>query len=136
MSPKLLTGFLLIASLLSFAQTAPPNYEEQGKSVVNDLVARHFDKVFALFDDQVAQLLPADKLAKSWDSLLLQTGDFQSIEKVRQEEKQGYQVVYVTCAFQRARRDFIIVLNAQGRIAQFASVPSESRTPWTPPIRP
>jgi hypothetical protein len=59
----------------------------------------------------VVRVLPVDKLAKGWDSLLLQAGEFQSIEKVRSEEKQGYQIVYVTCAFQRSKQDIISVFH-------------------------
>jgi uncharacterized protein len=123
---------LMTAALLA-PQLAPTNYEDQGRTVVLNLVARHFDKVTPLFDQRVAELLPVDKLAKSWDSLLVQTGDFQAIEKVRSEEKQGYQVVYVTCGFQKRQQDIIVVFDAQGHIAQFTSVPTESLAPWTQP---
>jgi len=123
----------LMGAALLAPQLAPTNYEEQGRAVVLNLVARHFDKVTPLFDQRVAELLPVDKLARSWNSLVVQTGDFQAIEKVRSEEKQGYQVVYVTCSFQKRRQDVIVVFDAQGRIAQFTSVPTESLAPWTQP---
>ena len=125
---------MLMASAVLALQHAPANYEEQGRTVVLDLVARHFDKIVPLFDQRVAEVLPADKLAKSWDSLLFQAGDFQAIEKVRSEEKQGYQVVYVTCSFQKRSQDIIMVFDAQGKIAQFTSVPTETLAPWTQPV--
>ncbi|MBZ5522172.1 MAG: alpha/beta fold hydrolase [Acidobacteriia bacterium] len=128
-----LLGFALAVTIFSVPQIAPANYEEQGRAVVLDMAARHFDKVVASFDEQVAKILPADKLAKSWDSLLLQAGDFKAIEKVRSEEKQGYQIVYVTCTFQRTRWDIISVFDAHSRIVQLTSVPTESQTPWTQP---
>jgi dienelactone hydrolase len=132
MARKLL-GFFLALTAFSFSQLAPLDYEAQGRAVVSDMAARRFDKVFSSFDERVAKALPADKLAKSWDSLLSQAGDFQSIEKIRREEKQGYQVVYVTSAFQRAKWDVIVVFDAQGHIAQLTSTPTESLAPWTQP---
>ncbi len=125
--------FILAAATVFAQQAAPANYEEQGRAVVLDLVARHFDKVTPRFDPRVAEALPVDKLAKSWDSLLEQTGDFQAIEKVRSEKKQGYQVVYVTCSFQKRKQDIIAVFDTQGHIVQFTSAPTESLAPWTQP---
>lgn len=130
---RILLGFFLAVTAFSFSQLAPIDYEAQGRAVVSDMAARHFDKVVSSFDERVAKALPADKLAQSWDSLLSQAGDFQSIEKVRHEEKQGYQVVYATCAFQRGKWDVIVVFDAQGHIAQFTSAPTESLAPWTQP---
>jgi hypothetical protein len=80
----------MLATALPSPQVAPPSYEEQGRTVVADMAARHFDKVEALFDERVTAALPVEKLAASWDKLIEQAGAFKSIEKVRSEEKQGY----------------------------------------------
>jgi dienelactone hydrolase len=128
-----LLGIALVAAVLSVSQISPPNYEEQGRMVVLEMAARHFDKVVASFDENVAKILPTDKLAKSWDSLLIQAGDFQSIEKVRRGENRGLQIVYVTCVFQRSKWDIIAAFDPQGHIVQFTSVPTESLAPWTQP---
>jgi hypothetical protein len=105
----------LIPVAFSMSQLAAPDYQERARAIALDLVSRHFDKVVSQFDERVAQALPVDKLAKSWEAILEKTGDYVSIEKVRSEEKQGYQVVYVTCAFQKRRQDIIVVYDAQGR---------------------
>lgn len=132
MIPKLLCLALLSTALRS-PQLAPPNYEEQGRTVVTDMAARHFDKVEALFDERVAAALPVEKLAESWDALLKKTGEFKSVEKVRSEEKQGYQVVYVTTVFEHSQRAVIVVFDTKGRIVQFTSAPVESIEPWNQP---
>ena len=123
----------LLAVVISLQQAPAPSYEEQGRTVVMEMVARHFDKVVPLFDERVAKVLTVEKLAQSWDTLLNQTGNFQSIEKVRREEKQGYQIVYVTCSFQKGKWDIISVFDAQGHIVQFAPAPTASVAPWTQP---
>lgn len=128
---NLLCFTLSAAALL--LQMAPKSYDDMGRAVVVDMAARRFDKVTASFDEQVAKILTPEKLGKSWDTLLIQAGDFQSIEKVRSEEKQGYQVVYVTCVFQRGKWDVIVVYSPQDKIAQLTSAPTESLAPWTQP---
>ncbi len=98
-----------------------------------EMAARHFDKVEAMFDERVTAALPVEKLAASWDKLIEHDGAFKSIEKVRREEKQGYQVVYVTTVFERSRRAVIVVFDTKGRIVQFTSAPAESIEPWEQP---
>lgn len=132
MTSKLLC-LALLATALHSPQLAPPNFEDQGRSVVMEMVARHFDKVEAMFDERVTAALPVEKLAESWDKLIERAGEFKSIEKVRSEEKQGYQVVYVTTAFERRRRAVIVVFDTKGRIVQFTSAPAESIEPWVQP---
>jgi len=123
----------LLATALPAPQLAPPNFEDQGRTVVLEMAARHFDKVEAMFDERVTAAMPVEKLAQSWDKLIEQSGDFKSIEKVRSEEKQGYQVVYVTTVFERRRRAVIVVFDTKGRIVQFTSAPAESIEPWEQP---
>ncbi|HKV91538.1 MAG TPA: alpha/beta fold hydrolase [Candidatus Angelobacter sp.] len=130
--PKLLC-LALLATALRPPQLAPPSFEDQGRTVVMEMAARHFDKVEALFDERVTAALPVEKLAQSWDKLIEQSGEFKAIEKVRSEEKQGYQVVYVTTVFERRRRAVIVVFDTKGRIVQFTSAPAESIEPWTQP---
>jgi len=128
---------LLLLALLATAfpspQLAPPNFEDQARTVVLDLMARHFDKVTALFDERMAAALPVDKLAKNWDAIIQLSGEFKLIENVRSEEKQGYQVVYVTCAMEHRRQAVIVEFDTKGRIAQFNSISADSIEPWIEP---
>ena len=99
-----------------------------------ELVARQYDKVFALFDERVAAAFPVGKLAENWDTILKKTGEFKSIETVRSEEKQGYQIVYVTSSFEHRRQDVIVAFDSRGRIALFRSMPTaESMEAWVQP---
>lgn len=98
-----------------------------------EMAARHFDKVEAMFDERITAAFPVEKLAQSWDKLIEQAGEFKSIEKVRSEEKQGYQVVYVNTVFERSRRAVIVVFDTKSRIVQFTSAPAESIEPWEQP---
>ncbi len=98
-----------------------------------DLMARHFDKVTSLFDERMAAALPVDTLAKRWDAIIQLSGEFLAIESIRSEEKQGYQVFYVTCAMEHRRQAVIVVFDTKGRIAQFNSVSADTLEPWIEP---
>jgi dienelactone hydrolase len=123
-------------------QSAPPalmvnvDYEALARTVVTDLAARHFDKVFAQFNDTVAPLMPADKLAASWDRVALLFGEFKSIESVKREEKQGYQVVHLICAFARQKVDIGIAFDERQRIASLGitAAKAEGTPDWTAPV--
>jgi dienelactone hydrolase len=116
------------------AQTAAADYEGLAKTVVTDMAARRFAKVFALFDDTMAKALSADKLAESWDGLRAQVGEFKSIESVRREEKEGYQVVHVICPFDKVKMDVRVVFDSHQRIAGLRSTAAiEIAPPWSPP---
>jgi uncharacterized protein len=121
------------------AQPAAPapgaDYEALARTVVADLAARRFDKIFAQFDDTVAHLMPADKLAESWDRAGLLFGEFKSIESVKREERQGYQVVHLLCAFDRQKVEMAIAFDEHQRIASLGMKPAnvEGKADWTPP---
>lgn len=114
---------------LAFAQqiAAPESdYSSRAQNVVNQLVARQFDKVFAQFDTTMANAISADKLSEVWGQVLSQAGDFQKIESANVIEQAGYHVATVTCAFAKARVNVIVAFDAASRIAGLRLVPAEN----------
>jgi len=100
-----------------FASTAhAQDFEAIGKELVNQLVARQFDKVEAQFDDQMKAALPVSKLPEVWDSILAQTGPFKSIIATKSMEKQGLAAIIVTCAFERATLDAKVYMDGRGLV--------------------
>ena len=69
------TFICFVFALLTSAAHAQ-DFEAIGKELINQLVARQFDKVEAQFDDQMKAALPPSKLPEVWDSLLAQAGPF------------------------------------------------------------
>lgn len=99
-----LAATLAAGAAVSAQQPQPANYEAMARLIIVQLVDRQFDKVAAQYDERLAQALPVDKLASSWDGLIAQLGEFKSITGVEQEERSGYHVVYATCAFAKQSR--------------------------------
>jgi hypothetical protein len=124
----------MLISLGAAAQApAQQDYEALARTVIADIVAGRFDKVTALYTEQMAQALPVEKLAASWNGVITQVGAFQSITSVEKEDASGNHIVFVTCAFERLTLTFRMVFDSQGKFAGFSSVPPGSHSPWTAP---
>ncbi len=109
------------------------DYVALGKELTRDLAARQFDKVVSHFDERVAGAMPVAKLSATWDGLLAQVGEFRSAQGTRQEEQQGYHVVFVTCEFAKATLDVKFVFDSASRVAGFFFVPTRPKVEWSPP---
>lgn len=130
----LLTVLLLIQyATVALGQNTVTDYEALARTITTDLAARRFDQVVARFSPAVAQVLDVPKLAASWDSVIAQFGAFGAIEGVKQEEKNGARIVYLTCAFARGKLVLIIAFDSSNRIAAFTSMLPESGESWKPP---
>src|SRR5271166_4942358 len=129
---------LLFACCVLRAQTV--DFDAIGKGLVNQLVARQFDKVESQFDDQMKAALPVAKLPEVWDSLLAQVGPFKSIAAAKVMEKQGLAAAIITCEFERASLDAKIYMDAQGRVKGLFFEPASgspdaapAEAEWQPP---
>ncbi len=85
------------------------------------------------FDTTMKQALPADTLKAAWRSLIAQAGPFQKTLATRTERVQGYDVVVVTCRFEKAIIDIRITFDAALRIAGLYFVPSKGTSEDTAP---
>lgn len=107
----------------------PKPRKELAKSVVNLLVNGNYAKVVENFDDTMKKELPADKLKQVWDSLIVQTDAFVEQTGVREEKTLGYDVVFVTCKFEKAVLDAKVVFNQDKQIAGLFFIPSQASKP-------
>src|ERR1700739_3501568 len=107
-----LATVMLLASDLSAASAEEPPLNTIGKTLVKFMAAGHFDKAVEPFDATMKRVLPADKLKTVWDGLIAQCGPLVQIAGVRTEQVKSYDVVFVTCEFQRAKLDAKIVFTS------------------------
>jgi len=70
--------------------------------------------------------LPEPKLREAWQTLLQQAGPFQKQLGTRQQAQAGYQIVFVTCQFERAALDIKVVFNTRQQVAGLFFVPARS----------
>jgi uncharacterized protein len=118
-------------SILSLAvagaalRAQPADLQSPGKALVNALAASQFSEAESHFDETMASMLPADKLASTWQAVIAQAGEFKSITGTRQEEFHGYQLVFVSCHFAQSDLDVKVVYDGKGRVAGLFFVPPQ-----------
>jgi fermentation-respiration switch protein FrsA (DUF1100 family) len=119
--------FLFLSHTVALGQPllAPGNdaVQSMGKEFVSFLQKEDFASAVKQFDSKVRAALPEAKLQELWRTLGGQVGSFRKQVGVRSEKLQGYDVVYVTCHFERSDLDVKIVFNADRQIAGLFFVP-------------
>jgi len=94
-----------------------PDFTTPGKGFVEMLAKGDYAGAFAKFDATMKDAMPVDQIRAAWESLLAQAGEFQKVIGVRQAKEQGYDVVYVTCDFEKSQLDVKVVYNNKKEVA-------------------
>ena len=100
-----------------------PDFTGSGKEFVEMLVKGDYAAAVTKFDETMKGVMPEVKLAQAWLSLLQQVGPFDKIDSVSQKKEQGYDVVYVTCVFERASVNVKVVYNMNKEVSGLWFVP-------------
>jgi dienelactone hydrolase len=86
------------------------------------------------FDPTMLRLSGPDKLAAFWkDQFPKQVGAFKKQTVARREQLENYEIVLVTCEFEKTTLDARVVFDKSGRIAGFQFVPSVPPAKYIPP---
>jgi dienelactone hydrolase len=80
--------------------------------------------VAARFDPTMAAVLSPAKLAATWDSVLEQAGPLRAVAGARHERAGTFNVVFVTCQFERLTLDVKLAFDARRHIAGMFFVPT------------
>jgi len=94
-----------------------PDFTTPGKGFVEMLAKGNYAGAFAKFDATMKDAMPVEQIEAAWTSLLANTGEFDKIAGVRQAQEQGYDVVYVTCEFEKSQLDVKVVYNNKKEVA-------------------
>ena len=128
--PMLLVTTLLFACL---ATAAAQDRTQQASAFVALLAKGELAAAVATFDDTMKSALPEAKLREVWTMLESQAGAFRKQERTRQEKAGSYDVVFVTCRFERALVDAKVVYDPADRVAGLFFLPAAPERPWQPP---
>ena len=115
------------------AAPAPPDeathagLEERAKALVTDLMGRRFDKVQAQLDSAMREKYTERELLGIWFTLNAQFGDFQSIQKIREDILPSGPGFVVTCKFARSVWDISLVFNEKGQVSGLFFVPPSEK---------
>ncbi|HZQ47921.1 MAG TPA: DUF3887 domain-containing protein, partial [Verrucomicrobiae bacterium] len=87
-----------------------------GAGFVDLLAKNDYAAAETRFDPAMKSALPEAKLRAVWEDLLNQAGPYQKQLGTRVEKQAGYDVVLVTCQFQRKPLDVKVVYDSQNRV--------------------
>ena len=99
--------------------------ETRAREFVDLLVAKRFSDASGSFDGAMKAALPADKLEQVWATLVSQAGPFQTITGSRARNRDAYEIVYVSCKFEKVALDAKIVFDRAHLISGLFFVPAE-----------
>jgi hypothetical protein len=86
------------------------------------------------FDPTMLKLSGPEKLEPMWTKQLpAQVGAFKKQAGARREQLQGYEIVLITCEFEKATLDARVVFDKAGKIAGLGFVPTAPPAKYEPP---
>ena len=128
---------LFLAMLVFLVSSFAAHGTEDLKATAHDLVNQLFDGdaavILARATPQVRQALSKAQLKTAVESVRTMAGSFRSQVSTRQEQVQGFDVVIVTCAFEKAMVDVQFAFDANGRIAGFFMRPAAPTEQYSSP---
>ena len=101
--------------------------ENMARDFVNLLVKEDFNEAVENFDDTMKTALPAEKLKEAWNALLAQFGPFEKQLDARSEKVLSYNVIYITCKFQKDFCDVKAGYNNKKQISGLFFVPTPKK---------
>jgi dienelactone hydrolase len=128
---KFFVTLLLIA--LSLRAIAPHSYGQspdadgltaKAKRLVELMAKGDFSAATADFDNAMKSVLPADKLQEAWDAVVTSAGAFKRQAHAKAAKGQQYEIVFVTCQFERADMDVKVVFDKEARVTGLFFVPA------------
>jgi dienelactone hydrolase len=99
--------------------------EAAARALFKALTKEDFQAAGKDFDATMQKALPADKLGTTWKDLLKQFGTFLKQTDVRQQQAGKYQIIILTCQFEKAPLDVRVVFDGDKKVAGLFFVPSK-----------
>jgi len=92
--------------------------EQSARSFVSFLIQQEFEKAAAYFDENMKGAVTPRKLKAIWMDQLTRSGTCQKIENTRIEPYLQYQIIFVTCRFEKQQVDVKLVIDAAKTLNQ------------------
>jgi dienelactone hydrolase len=130
-----LLAVLCIPSMISVAQqpAASDGLTVLAKQFVDLLAKEEFANATKHFDATMAKALPEEKMRELWTTLNGQVGAYKKQLATRTEKIGKYDVVFVTCEFERMSLNAKIVFDNQQQITGLFFLPVEKPQEFTAP---
>src|SRR5438105_664259 len=107
---------ILICSLL-VADLPGTNHAGQAKAFVELMSRGEFAKAVEPFDEAMQKAMPADKLKETWAALIEKIGAFKEATGTRSEMRGKYEMIFVTCTFEKMKLDLRVAFDTDHKIS-------------------
>jgi len=107
--------------------------ETMAKDFMDLLVKGNYAKAVANFDGKMTRLMPAEKLEEVWDSIIAKAGPCIEQLGVRREKILQYDVVFVTCKYEKVVLDTRVVFDRNKQIAGLSFIRSKEPARYQAP---
>ena len=123
-----LSALLIFTGSGRAAEFSPvaPDRTSQAEQFVDTLAQGDFDTAVKSFDATMTDALPAPKLKAVWNQLERQAGKYRRQLGHRTSRQGGYDIIFVSCQFERAVLDAKVVFNAHEQIAGLFFTPGKA----------
>jgi hypothetical protein len=105
----------------------------RGKDVVEKLASGAHGEVYGWFDEAMRAAMTEEALAELWPSVVARVGPFQAIQGVQAGRHDRFDIVTVTCAFDKALLDVRVVLDDKGRVSGLFFLDPAAKAAYRPP---
>ena len=112
---------LLAQQHLAAKNVAP---EAPDNEFVKLLVEQQFSAATENFDETMKNTLLPEKLEETWKLTTSQIGPFKQQIGLRTEKQLGYDIVFITCEFEKGHLDIKVVYNDEKQVAGLFFVPT------------
>lgn len=110
-----------------------PEQTAMATALVDALAKGDYSSAGKNFDKVMQKALPADKRKDLWEKLVKQVGAFQKRTGTRAEKAGKYDVVFVTCQFEKMALDVRIVFNDNKQVTGLFFSPAKGAYDFKPP---
>jgi len=126
----LLFGLLLFPCQI-LGDPFPEELIARAKEFVDLMVKEEFSRAVENFDSVMSKAMPEEKLKEVWQTVIKQAGPFKKQTGTRTEAVPKFDIVYVTCQFEKTDLDIKVVFNREKQITGlwFAPAQKEYTTP-------
>ncbi|HEX9013965.1 MAG TPA: alpha/beta fold hydrolase [Anaerolineaceae bacterium] len=107
--------------------------KQAAQNLIQQAAGGDFHTAVGIFNQDMVQALPEDKLKATWQEIVRQVGPFDRILRIEEVENQQTPIIMVTCQFEKIPLGFRIVFDEDGRIGGLTTQMAPSETPYRPP---
>tara|TARA_B110000503_G_scaffold143339_1_gene244181 strand:+ start:2168 stop:3481 length:1314 start_codon:yes stop_codon:yes gene_type:complete len=128
--------FTIIAGLISQIQAQTENFqiaEELGKQAAEFLQKSEFEKLHALFSEDMGATLSSKQMERSFSGLLKQFGTLNKIEELQVKETAEGNYYQQAVSFDKGKFFLTFTLNQKESFTSFMLKPYQPNYKWTPP---